>query len=138
SEEHKTFVPFRNGDFITEDFSRVNGVYYDNETKEAIEEPTEKMEEVRETVYKELELSDEVLYGDLLRFYTPNDEWEPLEPTEYHYRKEYHYQQTYPHITDKVRAHMSVPSLYINDNYFAFSISTPSATTDPSSDFLST
>src|SRR5699024_10796844 len=87
SKEHKTVVPFRNGDFITEDFIRVNGVYYDNDTKEAIEEPTEKMEEVRETVYKELELSDDVLYGDLLRFYTPNVEWEPVDPTEFNYGK---------------------------------------------------
>lgn len=88
SEEHKTFVPFRNGDFITEDFSRVNGVYYDNATKEEIEEPTKEMKEVRNTVYKELELSDDVLYGDLLRFYTPNAEWEAVDPTDFNYEKE--------------------------------------------------
>src|SRR5699024_5754189 len=32
SEDHKDYVPFRNGDFITPEYSRVKGTYYDNET----------------------------------------------------------------------------------------------------------
>ncbi|MBY7144151.1 LTA synthase family protein [Virgibacillus sp. NKC19-3] len=85
SEDHKDFVPFRNGDFMTEEYSYVNGVYYDNETKEEIEEPTEEMKEQRETAVRELELSDEVMYGDLLRFYTPNEDWEPVDHNDYFY-----------------------------------------------------
>lgn len=85
SEEHQDFVPFRNGDFMTERFSRVDGVYYDTQTKEVIEEPTEEMEELRENVMQELELSDRVLYGDLLRFYTPNQNWTPVDPKNYRY-----------------------------------------------------
>ncbi|HLR03969.1 MAG TPA: LTA synthase family protein [Virgibacillus sp.] len=88
SDEHKDFVPFRNGDFVTEDYSRIDGTFYDNETKEAIDEPTEEMEEMREKVMKELELSDEVLYGDLLRFYTPNNDWEPVDTSQYKYGKD--------------------------------------------------
>ncbi|KRG15348.1 glycerol phosphate lipoteichoic acid synthase [Virgibacillus soli] len=87
SEEHKDFVPFRNGDFMTEKFSRVDGVYYDNQTKDVIEEPTEEMKDLRDTVMQELELSDQVLYGDLLRFYTPNQDWTPVDPTKYMYGK---------------------------------------------------
>src|SRR5699024_815386 len=85
SEDHKDFVPFRKGDFMTEDYSKVNGIYYDNETKEEIEEPTEEMEELNEKVLRELELSDKVLNGDLLRYYQPNTDWEPVDPEDYDY-----------------------------------------------------
>lgn len=88
SPEHKDYVPFRNGDFMTKEYSRVDGIYYDNETKEVIEEPTQQMEELRETVMKELELSDSVLYGDLLRFYSPTDDWKPVDINKYMYGKQ--------------------------------------------------
>ncbi|WP_205317631.1 LTA synthase family protein [Oceanobacillus zhaokaii] len=88
SEDHKDFVPFRNGDFITEKYSSISGVYYDNETKEVIEEPTEDMKAMKETVLHELGLSDKVMYGDLLRFYTPNEDWEPVDVNDYFYVKE--------------------------------------------------
>ncbi|WP_337969709.1 LTA synthase family protein [Virgibacillus salexigens] len=85
SEDHKEFVPFRNGNFMTDEYSYVDGKYYDNETKEVIKEPTEEMKKMEDQVVKELELSDEVLYGDLLRFYTPNEEWEPVDTDNYFY-----------------------------------------------------
>ncbi|MBU8566228.1 LTA synthase family protein [Virgibacillus pantothenticus] len=85
SEDHKEFVPFRNGNFMAPEFSYVDGKYYDSETKEVIEEPTDEMKEMHDTVMKELELSDEVLYGDLLRFYTPNEDWEPIDESKYFY-----------------------------------------------------
>lgn len=88
SEDHKEFIPFRNGDFITEKYSSISGIYYDNETKEVIEEPTEEMKAMKETVLHELELSDKVMYGDLLRFYTPNEDWEPVDVSNYLYVKE--------------------------------------------------
>jgi len=85
SEDHKDFVPFRRGDFVTEEYSKVNGVYYDNVTKQVIEEPTEEMKEMNETVLHELELSDKVLNGDLLRYYEPNEDWEPIDPNDFDY-----------------------------------------------------
>ncbi|WP_087972107.1 LTA synthase family protein [Oceanobacillus rekensis] len=85
SEGHKDFIPFRNGDFVTEKYSSINGIFYDNTTKEVIEEPTEEMLAMKETVLHELELSDKVLNGDLLRFYTPNEDWEPVDPNNYDY-----------------------------------------------------
>lgn len=88
SEDHKDIVPFRNGDFMTQKFSRINDMYYDSDTKKVIEEPTKRMVDIRKTVYKELELSDNVLYGDLLRFYTPNDNWKPVNPDDFNYGKE--------------------------------------------------
>ncbi|MFD1705964.1 LTA synthase family protein [Siminovitchia sediminis] len=88
SKDHKDFVPFRNGDFMTGKFSKVGGVFYDNATKEPIEEPTEEMKELNSMVMRELELSDRVLYGDLLRFYTPNEKWTPVDPKKYFYGKQ--------------------------------------------------
>ncbi|RKQ32698.1 LTA synthase family protein [Oceanobacillus halophilus] len=85
SENHKGYVPFRNGDFVTEEYSYINGIYYDNQSKEEITEPTEEMSHMKETVHHELELSDRVLNGDLLRFYTPNEEWEPVNRDDYSY-----------------------------------------------------
>src|SRR5699024_10413099 len=60
SENHKDFVSFRNGDFITPEYSFIKDRFYDNETEEEIE-PTEEMKDARDTVQKELELSDKVL-----------------------------------------------------------------------------
>src|SRR5699024_11115213 len=84
SEDHKDFVPFRNGDFFTEDYAMVKGIYYDNHTGEEIE-PTEELEALKDKVEHELQLSDKVLQGDLLRFYTPTDDWEPIDTDDYFY-----------------------------------------------------
>lgn len=84
SEDHKEFVPFRNGDLVTPEFTVVQDVYYDTDTGEEIE-PTEEMKEINQSVQRELELSDKLLNGDLLRFYTPTDNWEPVNPSEYSY-----------------------------------------------------
>ena len=88
SKEHKDFVPFRNGDFITPKYSYIKDVYYDNKTGEKIEKPTKEMENLKETVHRELELSDKVLYGDLLRFYEPTKNWKPVDTSKYFYGKD--------------------------------------------------
>ncbi|HEY4600898.1 MAG TPA: LTA synthase family protein [Cerasibacillus sp.] len=85
SKDHKQFVPFRRGDFITPDYTYVSGSYYDNETGEVIEEATEEMEEMKRLIEEELRLSDKLVYGDLLRFYTPTEDWEPIDPSIYRY-----------------------------------------------------
>ncbi|WP_188455995.1 LTA synthase family protein [Virgibacillus oceani] len=87
SKGHKEFVPFRNGDFITPEYSLIEGTYYDTKTGEEIE-PTKEMKAMKEKVGHELELSDDVLYGDLLRFYEPTEEWEPVDPSNYMYGKD--------------------------------------------------
>ncbi|GAA0441581.1 lipoteichoic acid synthase LtaS1 [Lentibacillus halophilus] len=87
SEEHREFVPFRNGDFMTDDYSYVQNTFFDNVTGEPIEEPTEDMKEMRNQVHFELSLNDEVLNGDLLRFYEPTEDWKPINPNQYQYGK---------------------------------------------------
>ncbi len=84
SQERPEYVAFRNGDFVTPGFTMVKGKFYDNATGEEIE-PTGEMIAVKERVQEELELSDKVLHGDLLRFYTPTEDWVPVDPTEYFY-----------------------------------------------------
>src|SRR5699024_3487626 len=84
SENHKDLVAFRNGDFVTEEFAMVRGTYYDNQTGEELE-PNEELEALRQKVEHELSLSDKVLQGDLLRFYSPSEDWEPVETDDYFY-----------------------------------------------------
>ncbi|MFC7746766.1 LTA synthase family protein [Lentibacillus kimchii] len=88
SDEHKDFVPFRNGSFMTKDYSYVQGIFYDNETGDAIKEPTDEMKDLRDQVHYELSLNDEVLNGDLLRFYEPSESWEPVDSSKYRYGKD--------------------------------------------------
>lgn len=85
SEDHKDIVLFRNGDFITPEFSMIKDIYYDNATGEELE-VTEELEDMKEKVLYELDLSDKVLFGDLLRFYTPTDDWVPIDAEDYFYR----------------------------------------------------
>lgn len=87
SEQHRDYVPFRNGDFVTKEYSYIKGDFYDSSTKEVIYEPSEEMLKMRETVLQELSYSDKLLNGDLLRFYTPNEDWVPVDPRKYIYGK---------------------------------------------------
>src|SRR5699024_4202450 len=54
------------------------------ETGEEIE-PTEELEAIQQKVQHELELSDRVLQGDLLRFNVPNEDWSPVDMNDYFY-----------------------------------------------------
>lgn len=84
SENHSEVVPFRNGDFISPEVSMIHDIFYDQKTGEEIE-ANEELERLKEAVQYELELSDKVLYGDLLRFYTPTEDWVPVNPSDYFY-----------------------------------------------------
>ncbi|EUJ28016.1 hypothetical protein MFLO_12666 [Listeria floridensis FSL S10-1187] len=86
SKDHKQLVPFRNGDFIGNNYSLIGGKYYNQNTGELIETETPEMKQTKETVAKELQLSDSVLQGDLLRFYTPEG-FKKIDPTDYNYNK---------------------------------------------------
>ncbi|GAB3051140.1 LTA synthase family protein [Virgibacillus ainsalahensis] len=78
SDDRKGYIALRNGDFVSENYIATNGICYDRETGEAIEAGnTEEnadapegsaCEPIQEKVDKELGYSDELVYGDLLRF----------------------------------------------------------------------
>lgn len=84
SEDHDETVAFRNGDFFTPEVSMIRDTFYDEETGEEIE-PTEELEAIQQKVQHELELSDRVLQGDLLRFNVPNEDWSPVDMNDYFY-----------------------------------------------------
>lgn len=83
SKEHREIVPFRNGDFITPNYTVLKGKNYDTNTGELVEENEEIIQD-QKMAQTMLELSDKVVNGDLLRFYTPNG-FKPIDPANYDY-----------------------------------------------------
>ncbi|WML48119.1 LTA synthase family protein [Neobacillus sp. PS3-34] len=82
SKQHRNFVLFRNGDFVSTDVSQLNEKCYQNATGElATGTPCK---EIDEKVKTELDMSDEVVYKDLLRFYKPQG-FTPINPQDYEY-----------------------------------------------------
>ncbi|WP_342573415.1 LTA synthase family protein [Solibacillus sp. FSL K6-1781] len=67
SEEHEDFVIFRDGRFVTDKYVYAGEVCYDRESGEAID--TEACQPFIERATQELEYSDQIINGDLLRFY---------------------------------------------------------------------
>ncbi|SDX69029.1 MULTISPECIES: LTA synthase family protein [Salimicrobium] len=76
AEHRKDFIAMRDGSFITKDYIYSKSVCYDKETGEPVELPPEEespCEPFKEKVSKELEYSDNIIYGDLFRFYDFKD-----------------------------------------------------------------
>ncbi|WP_244986892.1 LTA synthase family protein [Oceanobacillus caeni] len=76
AKNRKSYIALRNGDFISNEFIFTAGTCYNRETGEIIEEDTNKgiekvssCNEIRNNVETELQHSDDLIYGDLLRFY---------------------------------------------------------------------
>ncbi|MDP4084289.1 MAG: LTA synthase family protein [Bacillota bacterium] len=89
SKQHDEVVPFRNGDFVSPTVSSIDGMYYDSTTGMELGDNQQKLEEVKkdqEMVDQKLSLSDEVVNGDLLRFYTPKG-FVPVDRSKYNYQK---------------------------------------------------
>ncbi|WP_440970380.1 LTA synthase family protein [Peribacillus frigoritolerans] len=83
SKDHNEVVPFRNGDFVTPDVTSIKGKYYDTKTGELVEE-NDAILNYKTRAETMLNLSDQVVNGDLLRFYTPNG-FKPIDPADYDY-----------------------------------------------------
>lgn len=69
SEEHEDFVAFRDGRFVTDEYVYASEVCYDRATGEPVD--VANCEPYIERVTLELENSDAIINGDLLRFYDP-------------------------------------------------------------------
>ncbi|TYS47651.1 LTA synthase family protein [Bacillus infantis] len=85
SEQHDEVIPFRNGDYVSPVFTSAEGKYYDSETGVLLED--DRLEEARrykENAEQKLALSDRIVNGDLLRFYTP-EEFTPVDRSDYIY-----------------------------------------------------
>lgn len=86
SKEHEELVTFRNGDYVSPEIYSIGDTFYDPESGLPIEEAElEQAEKLQEHGNHELYLSDQVVNGDLLRFYTP-DGFEPIDPADYNYQ----------------------------------------------------
>lgn len=85
SKDHNDVIPFRNGDFITKDYKYVNGKAYSNKTNELLETEPKDLDKNKKQVEKDLEMSDNVLNGDLLRFYK-NPDFKKIDPSKYEYK----------------------------------------------------
>lgn len=86
SKGHDDVVAFRNGNYVSPKYTLVDGTYYDSKTGQALKENNQ-MKAYKQKVAKELELSDQVLYGDLLRFHKLKD-FQTVDPSKYMYGKE--------------------------------------------------
>ncbi len=86
SDEHDEVIPFRNGEFVSPEFTLTDGKYYDSNSGELIddEELLEKAKDYQASVEETLRLSDKVVNGDLLRFYTPKS-FTPIDRSDYNY-----------------------------------------------------
>ncbi|MGE9967427.1 LTA synthase family protein [Limosilactobacillus mucosae] len=73
SKNRNQIVPFRNGDWVTNKYTKYNGDYYYTSSGKEIKSPTnaQKAEfaKIQKYVTTDLGLSDKVVNGDLLRFY---------------------------------------------------------------------
>ncbi|WP_050179602.1 LTA synthase family protein [Domibacillus robiginosus] len=87
--ERRQIVPFRNGDYITPEFSSIDGKLYKNPTGERVFNE-KSAEEDSAFVKQQLRLSDKVLYGDLLRFYQPEG-FDPIDPSTLDYTQQERY-----------------------------------------------
>ncbi len=85
SEQHDELVPFRNGEFVSPTITSIDGKFYDSATGLPLEEEQlNEAKEYHEIVEHKLALSDQVVNGDLLRFYTPEN-FTPVDRSEYDY-----------------------------------------------------
>jgi len=74
SKQHDQRVAFRDGDFVTPEYTKVGSAVYLTKTgKEITPNAAQKRQlaSIQNHVTTELSLSDRVIWGDLLRFYTP-------------------------------------------------------------------
>lgn len=89
SKDNDQIVAFRNGDFVTPNYSYLGGTIYDNQTEEAIAFPSstllEQINSWKEAVDTQLSVSDSINNGDLLRFYD-NSGLEAVNPSNYNYK----------------------------------------------------
>lgn len=91
SDKHNQVVAFRNGDFVSPKYTKMGATVYDTATGAVLENITPaqqaEIDQADESVEKRLGLSDKVINGDLLRYYTPAN-FTPVDKAAYDYRKQ--------------------------------------------------
>lgn len=98
SHDAPQIVAQRNGDFITPQYSKVVGDYYDTKTGRKLQNFSRTQKKdisvINNKVTTELALSDRVIQGNLLRFYRPN--WfQRVKPADYDYNRQVQMRQLF-------------------------------------------
>lgn len=83
SQQHRNWALFRNGDFVSPEVTQVNEKCYSTSTG-LLNNDNSGCTDIYNKVKMELQMSDEVVYKDLLRFYKPNG-YTPIDPNNYEY-----------------------------------------------------
>ena len=91
SADHKQVVAFRDGDFVTPQYTFYGGKMYDNQTAQVVDEPTPEQEktfiELNQAVDEQLITSDKITNGDLLRYYQDSG-LNSIDPSSYDYHNQ--------------------------------------------------
>ncbi|MCP8967700.1 LTA synthase family protein [Ectobacillus ponti] len=72
SPDHKQFVVFRDGGFVTDKYIYYKSTFYDFKTGEKVEVPKAEATALIDRAQNELRMSDQIIEGDLLRFFENN------------------------------------------------------------------
>ncbi|MDQ6599215.1 LTA synthase family protein [Bacillus salipaludis] len=83
SKDHRNWALFRNGDYVSPKVIQVSDKCYSTNTEELLPDNSS-CKDIDEKVKTELQMSDEVVYKDLLRFYKPEG-YTPINPDDYEY-----------------------------------------------------
>ncbi|MBO1308670.1 LTA synthase family protein [Enterococcus sp. 669A] len=84
SAEHNQTVAFRNGDFVSPEYTSHRGSLYQTQTGELAEDASA-ADGLKEAVTTQLAMSDKINNGDLLRFYS-NEQLAPVDPADFSYK----------------------------------------------------
>lgn len=89
SDERQEIAVFRDGAFVTPEYTFFGGTLYNNSNGLAIRNPSEELqaeiERLQQIANKQLEMSDKINNGDLLRFHT-NSGLTPVNPSDFSYK----------------------------------------------------
>ncbi len=89
SEDHDQIVAFRDGDYVTPNYTYYSSNLYDNSTGLPVTDPSEELQKQADTwkqaVSTQLSTSDNINNGDLLRFYSASG-LEPVDATQFDYK----------------------------------------------------
>jgi lipoteichoic acid synthase len=89
SKDHDQIVAFRDGDYVTPEYTYYSGSLYSNKDGMAITEPDEALQKQseawKEAVSTQLSTSDNINNGDLLRFYSASG-LKPIDASQFDYK----------------------------------------------------
>lgn len=91
SKENEQLVAFRNGNYVSSKYTMLGSNLYLTATGELLREPSEEIkaeaQALKQKAALQLQISDQITTGDLLRFYSSSG-LVPVDPTTFNYKKQ--------------------------------------------------